>query len=309
MAKNSLHAREMLIDHWGKVTKCFEREGFSGKSFLEEIETRPLLTEKIVLHVKEIDKLRASDLNTLLVYLKRPNPWAFLLLTATELPGGSKIVKAVEERGVVLWLEEKKVEKSLADWLTHEAAAAGVALPSSQADVLVKTIGTDQDILKNELEKLICFVGKRSKITTEDIAKICFEKYQETLWKLGDAIFSLDNAAACRVGQGLMEEGMEFFPLLSSLRTQIRTGLAILSLSFQGGEAAITASFPYLKGWILEKKLKMLHHYSKKRLHRALVCLFETELQAKNSAADHALLLQLLLTRLTETSHDAPSAS
>ncbi len=299
VAKQSLQAQEVLFERWGRPTKCYDKETFSSERFLEEIETRPLLSDKIILHVKEIDKLRASDLNTLLVYLKRPNPWALLLLTASQLSRGSKLAKAVEQRGVVLWLEEKKTEKNLADWLIHQAAIAGVAFPVSEADVLVKSLGYEQDMLQNELEKLICYVGKRRKITAEDISKISCKKHLETLWKLGDAIFSLDNATAWRVGRSLMEEGMVFFPLLASMRTQIRTGLEILSQHLQGGGSAVTKAFPYLKGWLLEKKLKMLRRYGKERLQRALIVLFETEIQAKNSATDHALLLQILLTRLT----------
>ncbi len=299
IAKEPAGVCEALFELWGPPSVHFDKENFSRERFTQEVETLPFLTKKVVVHVRDLEQIKANDLNTLLLYVKKPNPWVHLLLSSAQLPLSSKLAKAVDEKGVILRLEEKGVENALADWLTHEAAASGVALPLSAATLLVKNIGTKCEILKLELEKLICFVGKKAMITPEDIETVVTAVVHETMWRLADAILSSNGSLAWKIGQGLMEEGMALFPLMASLRTQMRNGVEILRLHHGGGEAAVTRAFPYLKGWILNKKIGALRGYGISRLQKALVILFETEIKAKNSAIEHTLLFQLLLAQLT----------
>ena len=299
MAKEPAGVYEALFEVWGHPSAHFNKENFTRERFTQEVETLPLLTKKVVVHVRDLEQIKANDLNTLLVYVKKPNPWVHLLLSSAQLPLNSKLAKAVDESGVILRLEEKGVENALADWLTHEAAASGVALPLSAATLLVKSTGTKCEILKLELEKLICFVGKKAMITPQDIETVVTAVPHETMWRLGDAILSSNGSLAWKIGRELMDAGLAFFPLMASLRTQMRNGVGILLLHHEGGEAAVTRGFPYLKGCILNKTISSLRGYGISRLRKGLVILFETELKAKNSAVDPILLLQLLLSKLT----------
>jgi DNA polymerase III subunit delta len=148
-------------------------------------------------------------------------------------------------------------------------------------------------MLKTELDKLICFAGERQEITIEAISLLSTPVHNETLWQLGEAIFTLATQRAFEIGRSLLEEGMSIFPLLANLRSQFTNGMEILSL---GGEAV--KKFPYLKGNLLEKKVQMFKKYGNGRLQQGVLLLFDTEVKAKNSAVDPPLLLELLLAKL-----------
>ena len=283
------------------ITHLFP-DTFSVVTFFQEVETLPFLVPKKAIIVHEVDQLPEDGLKAICHFLEKPSEWILLFLTATECAPQNKLVKLVEKKGQVIRHKEEKPwekEKKLAAWLIEEAKREGKGLSLQAATALVQ--GVDHQMLRMELDKLICFAYGREEITLDDIILISTPAHHETLWQLGDALFMCAPSRALAIGKSLIDEGLALFPLLATLRTQFSTGIELLS---SGSEAA--KKFPYLKGNLLEKKLQMFKKYGKERLLQGLLLVFETEVKAKNSTADPALLLELLKLKLT---HDAVSSS
>ena len=120
--------------------------------------------------------------------------------------------------------------------------------------------------------------------------------YHETLWQLGDAIFARETSRAIEIGTSLLEEGMAFIALLASLRAQHSTGRGILEAAEKG---ELGERYPYLKGQLLDKKVKIFKKIGISRLSKAMLLIFETEIKAKSSHIDPKLLLEILLIQLT----------
>lgn len=280
-------------------TSAFQPDLFSLKGFLEEVNTLPLLAKNKTVILYDVDQLNDEALEGIMAYLSNPSSWVQLLLSAATFHSQSKLVKIVEKNGVLLRCKEEKPwekEKRLAEWLAHEAAEEGVTFSPSLIQLFIKSV--DPACLRNEFEKLICFAGEKKEITKEAIRRLASPMRHETLWQLGDALFERSFPKAVTIGTALLEEGMAFIPFLAHLRTQVHTGMQILQTYHKGGGQAVTESFPYLKGGFLEKKLALLQGYGLFRMQTALIYLFETEVQAKNSAAEPSLLLETLLAKL-----------
>ncbi len=275
----------------------FDVENFNA--FFQELETLPFLSKSKVVVMQLIDLLDKRQTEQLVDYLDKPNPWITLYLTAAALPSNSKLVKQADQ---VVRIKEEKVwekEKRLASWVVEEAAASGVVMTLPVAQTFVKAV--DAQFLQSELEKLICFVGNTCSITLEAIQAVSSPIHHETLWQLGDAIFSMDAALSLQIGSILLEDGMALFPLLAHLRTQLHTTQKVLTALQSGGKEAVIQAFPYLKGGLLDKKVALAQKYGVSRLKQGLVFIYETELKAKNSAIDPEILLEMLLVRLTLT--------
>ncbi len=285
-----------LLRDQSEPASLFYPENFTVEAFSQEVETLPFLSKAKRVIVHEIDQLSKEQLGVIQQYIEKPSKWISLYLTATQLAPQSKLVKLVEKSGKVIRFKEEKPwdkEKRLANWLIEEAQVNGVQFSPQAATALVKAV--DHQMLKCELEKLICFVGTRQEITLEDISLMCTPIHHETLWQLGDALFAREIANALKVGRILLDEGMAIFPLLANLRSQFNTGIGILKAAQDG---VVSQKFPYLKGRLLDKKLGVLKKYGEDLLRRGLIVIFEAEIQAKNSAEPY-LLLELLIARLT----------
>jgi DNA polymerase III subunit delta len=272
----------------------FYPENFSINAFFQEVETLPFLAQRKAVVVHDLDQLPMEGGEAIRRYLEKPNSRVSLYLTAGELAPQSKLAKLAEKTGQVRRFKEEKPwekEKRLAGWLMEEAKREGVRLSSQTATALVQ--GVDHQMLQTELDKLICFAFGKQEITLEDISMLSTPVHRETFWQLGEALVTLATPRALTIGKSLLEEGVAIFPLLASLRSQFITGIEILS---DAKEAA--KKFPYLKGNLLEKKMQMFKKYGKERLQRAVLLIFEAEVKAKNSSADPALLLELLIVKL-----------
>lgn len=294
-------AIEMLFSSWKEIPLTMKGSHFMISRFKEEVETLPFLSKKVSIHIQEADQLNSEDVKEIVSYIQKPNPWVFLLLSSETLPS-KPLLRAVEEGGCLLTLQEEKPwekEKHTLVWLSQEAAKEGIHLSQEGARALIKEIGMDRELLKREIEKLICYLGKKGQASLEDVRAVACHMPQETLWQLSEAIFKMNRPAALAIAKRLLESGEVIFVIFSQLRSQFRQAVEILKSFQSGGASAVAKVFPYLKGGLLQKKIDEAHHYGLTRLEQALLHVFEMEVRAKNSNDDAGFLLELLIIKLT----------
>lgn len=280
-----------------------EGEGLAAKTLSNALCSATLFSQKgwVVIHNSE--KLSKPSMEWLEAYFAKPTPHITLILTAPGLHHGTHFFKKIEKFGVVLDIADEKPwekERSCTEWAQAFLTGAGKITDPATAQALVKQVGTDGENLRQEMEKLICFVGERREISLKDITAICSGVNSETVWQLGEAIFKLDAPAALRISHALLDEGTALLSLLRQIRSQFQTDLQVCAILAGGGSPAdVTAQFGYMKGSILERHCQAARHYGLKRFREGLLKIDASELQAKNSAPELDLI-EVLIARLTK---------
>lgn len=281
----------------------FDGSQISKEVLLSDLESLSFFVQKRVIAIQQADKLKKEITEGLEHYFTHPNPNCYIILLAQAIAKNTSFYKKFEKIGVILELAEPKPwekEKRLIEWLNKQIAAVRKLMAYPVCQSLVKASGMDHGILKQELEKLLCYVGEKKEITGADVAAICTNINAETVWQLGEALFCHDRHAALRIGRGLLEEGTALLPLLRQIRSQFQTEYQICTLIAQGAKSEdITQDFPYMKGQILERHMHLAQQYGQERFKQGLLAIDAMELQAKNSQLDEAFLLDLLIIKLT----------
>lgn len=270
---------------------------------LQELNTRGLFADKRVIVIEQADQLSKQICEKLESYLSRPSKDCYLVFTAGALNHSTRFYKALEKEGVILEIAEEKPwekEKTVQEWLVGQAHRLGKNMEHQTAQLLVKQIGSDYAILNQELEKVACFIGERKIISENDVRTICITQSTDNAWQLGEAIFRLDGGGALKIVKGLLSsDASVFFGLIRQLRSQFQTAFQICSILANGGDQAeISRQFPYLRGQILERQLQASQKYGMARFKKGMILIDETELKAKNSSIDVALLADLLIIKL-----------
>lgn len=267
------------------------------------LDTFSFLTKLKVIWIKQADKIKKSLQESLIHYFSRPASSQYLLLTAPALQKNTLFYKAAEKEGIVLDIAELKPwekEQRLAEWVNKQASASLKVISYPVCQLLVKRMGADQAMLAQELEKLICHAGDRKEITQHDVEALCHRQPADTIWQLGEALFSRNAAAALHILHALLLDGEPLLPLLRQIRSQFQTEYQIALLLAQGKQAQdISQEFPYLKGKILETHMRQARQYGLASFKRALLALDEAELRAKNSSIDENVIVELLTMQLT----------
>lgn len=264
--------------------------------FLEELATYSIFSGNRIVGLKNVDQLKKEE-ELQLVSLLNDQPPVSLYLFANALPSQSKLFKT---KATILDRAKEKPwekEKRVALRLQAKANQEGVFLGQREAIALFTAAGKDESLSLQELEKLITFAIDRKKITLDDIRALCSNDSQETIWNLCEAIFAKNQSKALNLAYSLLENG-ELPPFLGALRSQMKTGIAILSLLEKEGTEGVKTSFPYLKGNLYEKKISELQNYTLANLKRGFLLTFQAEIDSRNTMMPPHLLVDLLITRL-----------
>ncbi len=282
----------------------FDGERLEGAAFFDQLLTKSLFSPQRLFWIKHADKIKKDLVEEISQYLSKPVVGHYILMTASSIPKTSLLYKKIEKEGIILDLPELKPwenEKRLVEWVGHYISSKRkvISFPVSQA--LVRSVGQQQTLLTSELDKLLCYIGDRNEITLQDVHIICSHFECETIWKLGEAIFSLHAANALNILSQLMREDPPFLPFLRQIRAQFQTELQICSLLASGHTGAqVSEQFPYMKGQILEKHIQMARHYGMDRFLNGLLAIDAIEMESKTSSHDEKLLAELLILQLTQ---------
>lgn len=282
--------------------KHFDAENLDLNTLLSELSALSLFSGKQVIILQNADKLTAPARTSLEAFIEKPSPNIFLIITAASVNHATNFYKKAEKHGVILEIPEQKPwekEKSIAEWVGSQAASEGKQMSSLVCQLLIKQIGTDLNMLSSELEKLYCFVGDRTEITISDIGAICSSVDLSSIWQLGEAIFRREGGAALRITKAMLNDGSNFISVLKQIRFQFQTEFQVCSLLASGGTANdINQRFPYMRGNILDRHMQMAQTYGLKSFKQGMKNIDAIEIMAKNSAADHNTLAELLIAKL-----------
>ncbi len=181
----------------------------------------------------------ASDKITTLIkaYLEHPNDNATIILEASELSPRSSLRKLCEKESAAAALPcYVDDERDLARFIAQTIRAANQNIDGDATNWLAINISGDRIKTRMELEKLITYKGDESgNITLTDARAACGEAGAQSLDDLVYATASRKPVEAFRAYHLLMEEGVNFVPILRALQNHFRK-LHLTKTRLENGE-------------------------------------------------------------------------
>ena len=139
---------------------------------LEEAKRFPMMSERIVVVVKEAQHLKAVDWELLAGYLEQPQPSTVLAFghMHKKLDKRSKAGKAIKANTVFLESDPLR-DYQVMPWLEKELGAKGFRCSSNVIAAMAEQVGTDLSRLHKEVEKLDVAMGDRRDLSADDIER------------------------------------------------------------------------------------------------------------------------------------------
>ena len=139
---------------------------------LEEAKRFPMMSERIVVLVKEAQHLKAADWELLSGYLDQPQPSTVLAFghMHKKLDKRSKAGKAIKAKTVFLESDPLR-DYQVMPWLETQLSAKGFRADSSVVAAMAEQVGTDLSRLNKEVAKLHIAMGENRQLTPEDIER------------------------------------------------------------------------------------------------------------------------------------------
>lgn len=252
------------------------------KEALLHLTTPSLFAEKVCSIFDGVDLLAKGELEQLNHYVKAPSPQSHLILGAADAKVFTEIYKIGKKEMVILDLSKEKPwdkKDRLRRFVLQKLSAQGIKMQADALELFVDGTLSDQLLMEQEIDKLICYLGDRKQIAKGDLATIC--SFSEDL-----NIFQL--------ARGLVWEGKTaiplfpdiaiLLPLIGQLRNQLELGLKMSALLRKGSSSEeIAKAFPGLWPKALEQAMRGVKQRGEEFFRNGLCALYDLELGIKTS--------------------------
>jgi DNA polymerase-3 subunit delta len=165
------------------------------------LSTPPMLAERRVVVVREVDKLKKDARKLLDAYLKRPAPDTVLLLVS---PTGVKADKLLADRGTAVEFAPLTADRVL-KWIAfHAETVMKCPITPDAATLLMEAAGTDLAQLAVELEKLASYAT--GGIDDAAVTAVVGVRRGESVSTLLDAVAAKDAATAVNLVAPVLQQ-------------------------------------------------------------------------------------------------------
>lgn len=182
----------------------------------------------------------------------------------------------------------------LAAWLVRQAKGENGSISSNDARYLIERVGTNQQVLSSELEKLMLH---DSKVGREGIDLLTEQAPQSTIFQLLEAAFAGNTSQALKLYQEQRALKVEVPQIVAMIAWQLHI-LAVIKAA-GSRPAADVAKQAKLSPYVVRKSLPIARQLSVAELKRLINELLDIDLKSKRSNLDTDEALQNYFLKLS----------
>jgi len=188
-------------------------------------------------------------------------------------------------------------DSQLESWARKCVGKAGGKIDEEALNMLVRLVGDNLWIMRNEVEKLVLYAGDRT-IKSADVQKLVGLSRETSIFTLVDAIVEGKLNLAQQSMNELLDVGAAPNYILVMLARQLRLMVRAKDLKNSGKSEKDVQSALRLTDYPFRKTMGHAARYSMARLHDFYHRLLDTDLAIKTGKYDDELALLLLISEL-----------
>lgn len=275
---------DSLIKDFVKTNGEFALEKFDASQvefskLIEAVSTIPFLAKErmVIVHDLSANKLALDNIEQLIDSVSDEN---HLIIIERKFDKRLSLYKTLKKRTKIHEFGQLD-ERSLAKWLVEEAKLRGGLLKTNDADIIVRLVGTNQQLASNDLDKLIAY---NSEITSETIELLVEPMPQELVFDLIDAAFNGDKAKALKLYARQRKQQVEPQAIMGLIIWQLNT-LAVVKFNASEGESFIAREFG-MKPYTVSKNMKLATRLSAAQVKDMLAKTLRLDVRLKSESID-----------------------
>jgi DNA polymerase-3 subunit delta len=183
-------------------------------------------------------------------------------------------------------------------WVTGRARELGLRLDGEAAKALVATVGSSQQRLSREIEKIAIAVHPEPTATVEDVERLAAGEASPKVYDLADAVVGGNVEASIALAEELSDWGERpsrfVYPVVGRLR-EVHRAVELLEGGMTEKELASALKMP---PWRAKKVVALARRADREALERALCRFADLEIELRGGGSlDEATAVTLTLAR------------
>lgn len=259
-------------------------------------EQLPMMSERRVVHIKDLGKLTEASEEILLAYVDRPVETSVVIFNTDDIDKRKKFAKKLMSGAAFEFAPLNNAE--LTAWAKSHLAELDAEAGAPVLSRIVELVGSNVRTLSNELNKLAAAALPSGIITGELVEELVGRSRELMNWELTDQMLARNRARALQTLQHLLHDGappVMLIGLIASTYRRMALAHALLSQGAQPREIFRQVPMPPFKqaGY-----LQMLGRIDSRKLARQMVRIAEADLGIKTSKATPRMQVELLVSEL-----------
>lgn len=270
----------------------------------EACETMPVFSEKKLVLVKNSglfksgkDGAKQNNRDQLVEYLENVPDYTVLVFYEEEIDKKLKTVNMIKKNGLIVEFSFQKPAE-LVKWVTKVLKSHDKEISAKDASYLVEICEQGMTEMLNEVNKLIMFLGDRSKVTEQDIDTVCTKSIKSRIFNLTDAIAekNLDKALKLLNDMLILKEPIP--KILFMIARQLRNILEMKMLSMEGLNVNDACAKMGITPYVGSKVLSQTKRFSVDKLKEGIREASELDLAIKTGRINDRIAVELLINKL-----------
>jgi len=259
-------------------------------------EQLPMMSQRRVVRIKNLGKLKEADEQVLLNYVNRPVDTSVVIFITEEIDKRKKLAKMLMA-GAAFEFQPLKLNE-LQAWIRFYLKDLTAEIEPQALQRILETVISDLHTLANELNKLAAAALPSGRITTELVDSLVGRSREHMNWELSDHIVSRNRRGALKTLKDLLDDGVEPLLLIGLIAGTYRRMALAKALLSQGASPATIFSEVRMPPFKQRDYLAMLNRVDSERLARTIRRVAETDLAIKTSKATPRMQVEMLVCEL-----------
>lgn len=297
--------RKLILD---ELTESFNyhkltNETFDIRSFAEAVEALPMMAERTLVWVDEVDifKCNEADRDKLIELFSDMPEYCTVVFTYIATPWKpdkrlKKLWDAVSKNGLIVEFA-KQSQRDLIAWITRHFAAREKKISTDLCAYLIDITGGTMTALAGEISKIASYSGADT-ICKADIDAVTEPVLDAVVFQMTDMLGQGDYGGALLKLRQLLKMQQEPLGILGAIGGHFRRLSAARILSDQGKSAGELMSLCSMTDYMARKTMSASGKFSPDFYTKAAQLVLETDYAIKNSYDDVPRLLELLIINL-----------
>jgi DNA polymerase-3 subunit delta len=167
----------------------------------------PMMSERVVVRIRDFAKLREADEDVIIRYLNAPSPSSVVIFIADDLDKRKKLTRTLLSTCTVIDFSAVKDAEAKA-WARNRLKDLKTSADDRVLAEIVRLVGTDLQTLNSELEKLAAAAIETRTITMQMVDDLIGHSRELSNFELGDQLIAGDRRRALMTLHHLLEDNV-----------------------------------------------------------------------------------------------------
>ncbi len=276
-------------------------ENFSLQALSDALETLPMMAERSLVWLDEVDLFAQAETESLARMLSDVPEHCCLVCTYGEFKPDKRKKKLWEtvEKNAVLAEFRYQSESDLRAWIARHFRAQGKQISAELCAYLLNQCGLSMTRLHGEIGKICSYSGAES-VVRADIDAVVEPTLDAVVFQITDALGQREYDRAMERLHTLLKMQTDPIPIVAAIGAQMRRLYAAKILQGEGKGAQELSSLCGIAPYAANKTLSQARRFSLRFCKEAVLLCCRTDYRIKTSYDTPERLAELLILRLAQ---------